>query len=162
MRPSWRVYGLLLAAVVSLRADCTRRQVGAVILDGENRLVSSGYNGAPSGQPGCLEDGVCPRGQKSFEELPSDSPYSDCISIHAEENAVLWARRDLRGCTIYVTDSPCHQCKKTLSAVGITEIVTPDEFSSVMKAVYGTTRTSLRKWALALTRHEKQHLQYLI
>ena len=162
MRPSWRIYGHLLAVVVSLRGDCTRRQVGAVILDDENRLVSSGYNGAPSGKPGCLENGACPRGQKSFEETPSDSPYSDCISIHAEENAVIWARRDLRGCTIYVTDTPCHQCKKTLSAVGIVKVETPEAFPTVMKAVYDTLRTSLRKTSLVLTRHESSSFKYLI
>ena len=60
-RPSFDDWALLLAAAVSVRGDCTRKQVGAVILDTRNRIVSTGYNGAPPGGPSCLA-GQCPRG----------------------------------------------------------------------------------------------------
>lgn len=62
MRPNWDGYFLGVAEAVAVRADCTRRRIGAVIVDPDRRIVSTGYNGAPSGQPGCLSAGACPRG----------------------------------------------------------------------------------------------------
>lgn len=64
-RPDWTQWALGVAAAVAARADCTRRQVGAVILDSEHRVLSVGYNGAPSGAPGCASDGACPRGRRA-------------------------------------------------------------------------------------------------
>ncbi len=65
-------YGLTVARAVAARADCTRRQVGAVIMDDEGRIVSTGYNGAPAGEPGCASAGACPRGQLAYA---SEAPY---------------------------------------------------------------------------------------
>lgn len=64
MRPGWDTYFLGIAEAVSVRGECTRRQVGAVIVDSRrHRIVEggTGYNGAPAGKPSCL-DGACPRG----------------------------------------------------------------------------------------------------
>ena len=126
-RPTWDEWALGIAAAVAARADCTRRQVGAVILDPENRVVSTGYNGAPSGAPGCGTAGACPRGRQSYAEVPADSPYlgtaSPCEALHAEENAVMHARVPLRGCTVYVTHRPCPNCERFLRGTGISRIV---------------------------------------
>ncbi len=62
MRPNWDEWALGIAKAVSTRGDCTRRQVGAVILDAWHGPVSFGYNGTRPGEPGCL-DGACPRGR---------------------------------------------------------------------------------------------------
>lgn len=63
-RPSWVDYFLGIADAVAVRADCTRRKVGAVVVDGKTKhLISSGYNGAAPGKPGCLSNGACPRGK---------------------------------------------------------------------------------------------------
>lgn len=125
-RPGWDRYFLDIAKVVSTRADCRRRQVGCVIVDENHRIISTGYNGAPAGDPGCL-DGNCPRGLLSYEEAKEFSNYDTgpgkCISIHAEVNAVIYARRDLRGCTAYITDKPCPTCDKVLRGAGIKRIV---------------------------------------
>lgn len=61
-RPAWQDYYLGIADSVAVRADCTRRKVGAIVVK-DNSIVSTGYNGAPPGEPGCLSDGACPRGR---------------------------------------------------------------------------------------------------
>ena len=124
-RPDWDTYYLGIARAVSARADCTRRQVGAIVVQGD-RIVSTGYNGAPSGQPGCLTAGACPRGQLSYDQLPADSSYSSCIAAHAEANALLRASwPDMRGAVLYCTDPPCHECSRLIAAAGIARVVTP-------------------------------------
>ena len=129
MRPGWDEYFLGIAATVATRADCTRRQVGAVIVDQDHRIVSTGYNGAPPGRVGCL-DGGCPRGKLSEAELPAYTSYDDgpgmCIALHAELNAVVWAgRAACSGATLYITDDPCEGCKKVIRAADIARVITP-------------------------------------
>ena len=118
MRPSWDEYGLTLARAVATRADCSRRRVGAVILDKEHRVVGAGYNGAPSGKIGCLSGG-CPRATSGVEP---GSPYDNCISIHAEVNALLHSSHRGGG-TIYVTDKPCNWCSKVIAGSGLDRVV---------------------------------------
>jgi dCMP deaminase len=117
-RPTWDEYFAGIAEVVSLRADCRRRQVGAVIVDTHHRIVSTGYNGAAPGLSGCLA-GACPRGLMTPEEAAPFSAYDNCISIHAEANALLHAHQSLVGATIYVTCQPCKDCTKLIAGVGI-------------------------------------------
>lgn len=128
-RPTWEEYFLSLARAVATRADCTRRQVGAVIVK-DHRVMATGYNGAPPGADGCLTKGACPRGAAGFDAIPPGSSYDtgvgSCIAIHAEQNAVMYASYDQRqGATIYITDVPCDGCLKMLSGSGIDQIVTP-------------------------------------
>lgn len=121
-RPSWDEYFLGIAKAVSLRADCTRRRVGAVIVV-DGRIVSTGYNGAPAGAPGCLSAGACPRGKLSVQEQPRDRDYGNCDAVHAEANALLYAYRDVRGATLYCTDKPCVDCAKLIEGAGIKEVI---------------------------------------
>ena len=48
-RPGWHDWGVGIAYAVAQRADCTRRRVGAVVFDEANRILATGYNGAPIG-----------------------------------------------------------------------------------------------------------------
>lgn len=122
-RLSWDEYFLEISKAVSLRGDCTRSQVGAVLVSRDHRIISSGYNGTVPGNPGCLE-GACPRGKLSYEELPAESDYGNCISTHAERNAILWANPSQRQrSTLYVTRRPCVGCKELLLAVGVERVV---------------------------------------
>jgi dCMP deaminase len=118
-RPHWTPYFLAIAWAVAERTDCRRTKAGAVLVDTFHRIVGSGYPGTSPGQPGCLA-GACPRGLKSFAERPSLAAYDDCISTHAEANAILHSDRQLyTGGTIYVTRQPCHWCFKLIKGAGI-------------------------------------------
>lgn len=122
-RLDWDEYFLEVCKAVALRADCTRSKVGSVLVDRNHRVVGTGYNGAPSGSPGCLS-GACPRGRLSYKELPAESNYGNCIAIHAERNAVIYALPEERsGTTLYVTRRPCVLCKELLLAEGVTRVV---------------------------------------
>ncbi|MFI5863580.1 deoxycytidylate deaminase [Streptomyces sp. NPDC051546] len=132
-RPDWDTWALSLAEVVAIRADCTRAQVGAVILNESHRVIGQGYNGALPGVPGCMTAGNCPRGRKTYGELAANSDYADCIGTHAEENAIRDALdkginpKELKKATLYVTREPCPACKTLINAVGIGRIVVQNE-----------------------------------
>ncbi len=125
-RPDWDTYYLQIARAVSARADCTRRKVGAIIVQGD-RIVSTGYNGAPTKKPGCLTAGACPRGRLSVHEVLPGSSYDTgsgaCIALHAEQNAILRAGLDSRGAVLYVTDEPCDGCSRLIEGAGILRVV---------------------------------------
>jgi dCMP deaminase len=126
-RLSWDEYFLKMAETASLRADCLRKKAGAVLVTADNRIISTGYNGAPSGAFGCASDNACPRGQLSYEELSAFSSYNNCIAIHAEKNVLLWCPPNLRvNTTIYVNYSPCTDCTEFAFACGVERIVWPE------------------------------------
>lgn len=129
MRPDWHTYFLNIASAVAERTDCRRAKCGAVLVDTRNRIVGSGYPGTAPGQLGCLA-GACPRGLKDYTDQPPLSAYDDCISVHAEANAILHSDRHLyTGGTMYVTRQPCHWCYKMIKAAGILTVIyaTPGE-----------------------------------
>ena len=126
MRPSWDEWALAIAETVSTRADCTRVQVGSVLLSHTYRVLSVGYNGLPAGVPGCATAGNCPRGQLTIEECERNSNYANCAATHSERNAIEHADpRELAGATLYATREPCPQCWTLIAACGIARIVTP-------------------------------------
>lgn len=134
LRPSWDEWGLELAKAVALRADCSRRKVGAVLMTPNHSIVATGYNGSPPGGPSCLL-GNCPRGRMSKEEVPpydaaNPSSYDQgpglCIALHAEQNVILRANWDLmEGSTLYVTDEPCAGCARMIKGTPIERVVFP-------------------------------------
>ena len=129
-RPDWDTYFLAIAKAVAARADCTRRQVGAVIVDPHHRIISTGYNGAPAGAPGCMTAGACPRGLLGVEAVAPGSSYDTgpgaCIAVHAEANALLYADgARTRGATLYCTDKPCEGCWRLIRGAGIATVVAP-------------------------------------
>ncbi|MGW1859335.1 deoxycytidylate deaminase [Streptomyces collinus] len=126
-RPDWDTYFLSGAAWAASRADCTRRKVGAILVNARNEVRGVGYNGAPAGIPGCLSAGACPRGKLDTSECEPGSDYANCIADHAERNALRHANpAELRGATLYVTDEPCPSCWTLIGAAGIRQVVTPD------------------------------------
>ncbi|ACX51248.1 CMP/dCMP deaminase zinc-binding protein [Ammonifex degensii KC4] len=131
MRPDWDTYFMTVAKVVSLRSTCLRRQVGAC-LTRDNRILATGYNGAPSGLKHCLEIG-CLREEKG---IPSGERHELCRGLHAEQNALLQAAVygvSIAGATLYTTHFPCALCAKMLIQARIERVVYlefyPDPFA---------------------------------
>ncbi len=121
-RPDWDSYFLMLAHVTATRATCDRKKVGAVIVDGDNRIVSGGYNGAPAGMPECDEVG---------HEMKDIDGRQSCVrTLHAESNAIDRAWRDVHGATIYCTVIPCYDCAKRIVSAGIARVVYAEYYES--------------------------------
>lgn len=118
MKLSWNEYFLNIAEAVALRSSCERSKVGAVIVDSSHRIVSTGYNDSAAGFPGCES---CPRRTSSVCPGSSyDTGPGACVSLHAEQNAILYADRDdVRGSTIYITREPCGGCSKLMVGAGL-------------------------------------------
>ncbi|MEW6172594.1 MAG: cytidine/deoxycytidylate deaminase family protein [Bacillota bacterium] len=121
MRPDWDVYFMAVASVVSTRSTCLRRKVGAVIVK-ENRILTTGYNGAPSGLEHCLDTG-CLREEQGVK---SGERHELCRGLHAEQNALVQASLygvGIGGATLYCTHQPCVLCAKMLVQAGIKRVV---------------------------------------
>lgn len=122
MRASWDEYFMEIAEIVKSRSTCMRRQVGAVIVK-DNRIITTGYNGAPSGLTHCTEMGGCERQRLG---IPSGERHELCRALHAEQNAIIQAAKvgvSTEGAAIYVTVQPCVICAKMLINAGIVRIV---------------------------------------
>jgi dCMP deaminase len=123
-RPDLDDYYLGVAIAVAARAECTGQHVGAVIVGGRNRILSTGYNGTPDGFLNCTEGG-CPRCVDSAPYGGSGNGYDKCVCVHAEMNAIASAARhgvSLDRATAYVTHQPCITCGKELAQVGIVRV----------------------------------------
>lgn len=122
-RPGWDEYFLGIAEAVSARGDCIRCKVGSVLVGLDRRIRSTGYNGSFPEGPSCLQ-GECPR---CLSDVPSGSGYENCIEVHAEANALLYASwEDCQYATLYVTRKPCSNCSKLIRATGIVKVVWAD------------------------------------
>lgn len=122
MRDSWEVTWIEVAHAIAGRSLCVRDQVGAVIVDANQRIVATGYNGPPSGfcHNEMVCDAWCPRSHG--DELSRD--YSDCVSLHAEANAISAARLEARqDATLYVTSHVCFGCAKLIANSGVAHAV---------------------------------------
>ena len=120
MRPSWDQHWMDAARLAAQMSTCASgRKVGAVfVLD--KRLLSTGFNGVPSGYP---HPDVCPR---RLAGVPSGHGLDLCVCAHAEANGVANAARHgvaLQGSTVYVTCQPCAACMGMLANVGIRSVV---------------------------------------
>lgn len=125
-RPSYDEYFIDIAYLVSRRSTCRRRQVGAVIVKND-RIISTGYNGAPRGIKHCLEIG-CLREQL---KIPSGKMHELCRGVHAEQNAIAHAAFfgvEVKDATLYLTHSPCIICTKILINAGIRELVYEESY----------------------------------
>jgi dCMP deaminase len=119
-RPSWERYFMSIAGQVATRSTCLRRQVGCIIVL-EKRIVSTGYNGAPSGLPHCEEVG-CVRETRG---VASGERHELCRGLHAEQNAIIQAAMHgtaVRGGSVFCTHKPCILCTKMLINAGVQRV----------------------------------------
>jgi dCMP deaminase len=124
MRPEWDHYFMNIARTVATRSTCDRALVGAVLVR-EKRIITTGFNGSPSGLVHCDEGG----------HLMVDG---HCVrTTHAEANAIIQAALhgiSTKGSTCYVTHYPCLQCTKMLINAGVSEIIFIEDYRTDLHA----------------------------
>ena len=108
--------------LVKSRASCPRRQTGAILVDSKYRLISTGYNGPPTGLPNCTEV-PCP----GAADVTGDTRF--CIALHAEHNAIYFAgdRRE-QAYTMYCTTQPCMKCSLEILQTPIKRVLYLEEY----------------------------------
>lgn len=113
---SWDEYFMGIAILSAERSKDDNTQVGACIVNGDNKIVSVGYNGMPTG---CNDDEMP---WERTGDSPLDTKYP--FVCHAELNAILNSNiGNLSGCTLYVTLFPCNECAKAIIQCGIKRVV---------------------------------------
>lgn len=129
-------YYLNIALEVSKRSTCLKRRYGCVIVKNDE-IIATGYNGSPRGETNCCDIGSCQRLNKPH----NSGDYSDCHSVHAEQNAMLSAsRKEMIGATMYIAGeelisnddwdywqevedaTPCPICERMIKNAGIISI----------------------------------------
>ena len=109
-----------IAFLVAKRSTCIRRSVGALIVK-DKRILTTGYNGAPSGLKHCLETGCL----REKLKIPSGEKHELCRGLHAEQNAIIQAALhgvSIKGATLFCTTLPCIICAKMIINAGIKKI----------------------------------------
>lgn len=112
MLSKWSVRFYQMAELVGSWSKDPSTQVGAVICEA-NRIVSVGFNGYPHGIPDSA--------------VTDDREMKLLKTLHAEENAILFAKRDLSGCDIWVTHFPCPNCAAKIIQTGIAHVYCPEQ-----------------------------------
>ncbi len=125
-------YYLDIAEAVLERSTCIRRHFGAIIVSND-RIISTGYVGAPRGRSNCVDLGYCTREKLN---IPKGQRYELCRSVHAEANAIIAAsRQDMLGATLYLAChdaktgkldgevEPCSMCKRMIINAGISTVI---------------------------------------
>lgn len=123
-------YYLGIAEAVSRRSTCLKSQYGAVIVNNDE-IISTGYNGSARGELNCCDTGKCIRIQQG---LSFGERYDLCVSVHAEQNAVISAaRKDMQRATLYLfkrkgeeicyNPTPCYICLRLIKNAGIKRVV---------------------------------------
>ncbi|CAO1618529.1 unnamed protein product [Jaminaea pallidilutea] len=148
LRPSWETYFLSLCTLASLRSNCMKRRVGAVLVR-NNRVLSTGYNGTPRGLPNCNQGG-CPRCNDS-DNAACGVKLDQCLCLHAEENALLECGREkggAEGTVLYCNTCPCLRCAVKIVQVGVKEVVYQLDYSVDHRSadIFETAGVKFRKY----------------
>ena len=132
MRPSVDQYFINLASLVATRATCRRRRVGCVLVNEQDHVMATGFNGVSKGAVHCL-DAPC-KGALS----KSGADLNQCLAIHAENNALIQCSNISAIRTVYCTVSPCLDCMNLLINTGATRLVFGE--------LYSHSYTPLQMW----------------
>ena len=117
----WNEYFMNIAETVATRSKDPNTQVGTVIVDINNHIIGTGYNGFAPG----------------YEDTPDawKSPGKYDIVIHAEVNALLHSSKSTKGAILYTTLAPCKECSKMIAAAGISKVYYRLYREDIMKTV---------------------------
>lgn len=129
-RPSWDKYFMDITVLVAKRSTCLRRSVGALMVK-DKRILSTGYNGAPSGLRHCIDVGCL----REDLNVTSGERHELCRGIHAEQNAIVQAAFhgvSIMGATLYCTNLPCSICTKMIINAGIERITYLDGYADTI------------------------------
>ena len=145
---SWDAYFMGVALLSAQRSKDNHTQVGACIVNAENKVVSVGYNGMPTG---CNDDVMPWERDGGF----LDTKYA--YVCHAELNAILNLNAaSLQDCRLYVSLFPCNECAKAIIQSGIREVIYLDN----KYADTESTKASVQMFRLAgVTCREYQPMQ---
>jgi dCMP deaminase len=124
VRPSWEEYWMKMVDAAAERGTCDRGKSGAVLVDSHNnRVLSTGYVGAPRGLPHCDDVGHLIR-SVTYED---GSVHHSCVrTAHAERNAIVQAACTgvaIEGATLYCTMEPCISCATDIINAKIVKVV---------------------------------------
>ena len=145
-RPSWDAYFIQMCHLVSTRATCDRKHVGAVIVR-DKRVLSTGYNGSAPGEPHCDDAG--------HDLVRQADGKENCVrTIHAEANAILQAAKygvQIEGTTVYTNTYPCWPCAKLILGSGIVEVVVDADYNNDprVEAAFASKGVVVRRYKLA-------------
>lgn len=143
---SWDEYFMGIALLSAQRSKDSNTQVGACIVSEENKILSVGYNGMPTG---CNDDDM-PWGREG-DRLETKYPFV----CHAELNAILNSGTPLKGGRLYVSLFPCNECAKAIIQSGIKEVVyLSDKYadtdeSRASRKMFEMVGITLRQYALS-------------
>ena len=141
-RPSWDDYFMQITFQVARRSTCPRAAVGAVIVR-DKRILTTGYNGSPTGLPHCTDAGCL---------MVNDH----CVrTLHAEQNAIIQGALhgvDVSGSTIYVTHQPCVVCAKMIINAGIERVVYAGHYPDEIACAF------LEEAGVELSKHEGEEM----
>lgn len=136
-RTSKHEFFLDLAERCAHQSTCLRRKFGVVIVNDRGHIISTGYNGSPVGMMHCFERGRCWR---IDHDIPAGEDYTKCFSVHAEQNALLQAGKEAKGCKLYlagldennnlISYLPCYICTKMIVNAGIAMVCIRDDEES--------------------------------
>ncbi|SKA81253.1 dCMP deaminase [Clostridium sp. USBA 49] len=128
-------YYLDICETILERGTCLRRNFASLIVKNDE-IISTGYTGAPRGRKNCCDLGYCRREELN---IPRGTRYELCRSVHAEQNAIISARRqDMIGASLYLVGkeksngelvknaSPCSLCKRFIINAGIDKVIIRD------------------------------------
>jgi dCMP deaminase len=115
-RISKKDYFLQMLDAVASRSTCIRRAVGAIITDRDGHILSTGYNGVPRDFDHCIVN-------PCLGANDAAGNTSNCMAVHAEQNAILFCRGLPDAFTIYCSCVPCFTCAKLIANTNIQHVV---------------------------------------
>lgn len=137
-RKNWDEYFMDIAQMAAARSTCPRLSVGAV-LTRDNKIISTGYNGSPSGAVHCANVGCL-----------IDNHHCKRV-IHAEVNAIIHSAGSNKYTVLYVTHNPCLDCYKVAHQAGVRRIVYGELYKPVDYAALGINNNYMPDMVLLKT-----------